>query len=150
RNRRLLPLGVFALFLAAGCLGAESETAGPSDKSKPVPGKDGPVHSRPVVLVEAVYPGANAQVVADTVAAPVEQQVNGVEGMLHMTSRCTNEGAFTLAVTFRPGTDLAQAVALVQKRVNLALPILPDVVKQSGVSVKQRPAALLLFVKVYS
>src|SRR6184192_4139653 len=60
----------------------------------------------PTVEVSAIYPGANAQVVADTVAAPIEQQVNGVEGMLYMASQCTNDGTYGLTVTFKPGTDL--------------------------------------------
>ena len=60
----------------------------------------------PTVEVSASYPGANAQVVADTVAAPVEQQVNGVEGMMYMSSQCTNDGTYTLTITFQPGSDL--------------------------------------------
>src|SRR5262245_32839384 len=60
----------------------------------------------PTVEVTAVYPGANAQVVADTVASPIEQQVNGVEDMLYMSSTCANDGTYTLTITFKPGTDL--------------------------------------------
>ncbi len=104
----------------------------------------------PVLVVQAVYLGASAQVVADTVAAPIEQQVNGVEGMLHMASRCTDDGGYTLAVTFRHGVDVKLARVLVQNRVNLALPILPDVVKRGGVTVEQKPAGVLLLVKVFS
>src|ERR1700728_3730134 len=71
----------------------------------------------PTVEVAAVYPGANAQVVADTVAAPIEQQVNGVERMLYMSSQCTNDGSYNLTITFELGTDLNFAQVLVQTRV---------------------------------
>src|SRR5712672_480562 len=71
----------------------------------------------PTVEVSAVYPGANAKVVADTVAAPIEQQVNGVEGMMYMSSQCTNDGNYTLSITFKLGTDLNIAQVLVQNRV---------------------------------
>src|ERR1044072_2799011 len=60
----------------------------------------------PTVEVSAIYPGANAKVVADTVAAPIEQQVNGVEGMMYMVSQCTNDGAYSLSITFQNGVDL--------------------------------------------
>ena len=87
----------------------------------------------PTVEVSASYPGADAQVVADTVAAPIEQQVNGVEGMLYMSSQCTNDGAYTLTVTFKLGIDLNMAQVLVQNRVAMAEPILPDLVNRKGV-----------------
>ena len=74
-------------------------------------------------------PARTAQVVADTVAAPIEQQVNGVEGMMYMSSQCTNDGTYTLTVRFDPGTDLNLAQVLVQNRVSLAQPILPDLVQ---------------------
>src|SRR5262245_30280534 len=97
----------------------------------------------PTVEVAAVYPGANAHVVADTIAAPIEQQVNGVEDMLYMQSQCTNDGHYTLTVTFRPGTNLNLAQVLVQNRVNLASPILPDLVKRRGVNVKKKSPSTL-------
>jgi multidrug efflux pump subunit AcrB len=91
----------------------------------------------PLVTVTASYPGANAQVVAETVAVPIEQQVNGVEDMLYMVSQSNNDGSCTLTVTFKPGVNLEVAQVLVQNRVSLAMPILPDAVKQTGVAVKR-------------
>src|SRR5271156_5096588 len=73
----------------------------------------------PTVEVYAIYPGANAQTVADTVAAPIEQQVNGVEDMMYMSSSCGNDGSYTLTVTFKPGVDLNIAQVLVQNRESL-------------------------------
>src|SRR5438270_3225115 len=104
----------------------------------------------PTVEVSAVYPGANAQVVADTVAAPVEQQVNGVEGMMYMSSQCTNDGNYTLTVTFHNGIDLNMAQVLVQNRVALAQPILPDLVKRRGVTVKKKSPSVLMIVNLFS
>jgi multidrug efflux pump subunit AcrB len=104
----------------------------------------------PTVEVSAIYPGANAQVVADTVAAPVEQQVNGVEGMLYMSSQCTNDGTYTLTVTFQNGVDLNMAQVLVQNRVALAQPILPDLVKRRGVTVKKKSPSVLMIVNLFS
>src|SRR5437868_8963355 len=74
----------------------------------------------PTVTVTASYPGANAQVVADSVAAPIEQQVNGVDRMMYMSSQCTNDGAYNLTVTFEIGTDPNINQVLVQNRVSLA------------------------------
>ena len=104
----------------------------------------------PTVEVFAVYPGANAQTVADTVAAPIEQQVNGVEDMMYMSSRCTNDGTYTLTVTFNPGTDLNIAQVLVQNRVNLGLPVVPDLVKRRGVTVKKKSPTVLMIINLYS
>src|ERR1700741_5606572 len=83
----------------------------------------------PTVRVTASYPGANAQIVADTVAAPIEQQVVGVEGMLYMSSASNNDGSYTLDVTFALGTDVNTAQVLVQNRVAIATPTRPHVVQ---------------------
>src|SRR5215831_8402281 len=80
----------------------------------------------PTVRVTASYPGANAVVVAETVAAPIEQQVNGVEDMLYMSSQSNNDGSYSLDVTFALGTDVNMAQVLVQNRVAIAEPSLPD------------------------
>ncbi|MHB8866925.1 MAG: efflux RND transporter permease subunit, partial [Pirellulaceae bacterium] len=80
----------------------------------------------PTIRVSAVYPGANAEVLASTVAAPIEQQVNGVEDMLYMSSTSSSDGSYSLTVTFEIGTDLDDAQVLVQNRVALAAPLLPE------------------------
>ena len=104
----------------------------------------------PTVEVSAHYPGANAQVVADTVAAPIEQQVNGVERMLYMSSQCTNDGRYALTVTFKNGVDLNMAQVLVQNRVSLAQPILPSLVQRRGVMVKKKSPSVLMIVNLFS
>jgi multidrug efflux pump len=104
----------------------------------------------PTVEVNGIYPGANSRVVADTVAAPIEQQVNGVEDMLYMSSQCCNDGTYILTVTFKPGTDLNVAQVLVQNRVNLAQPVLPPLVQRRGILVKKKSPAILMIVNLYS
>src|SRR5215831_9201562 len=88
----------------------------------------------PVIQTTANYPGASAQVVADTVASPIEQQVNGVPGMIYMESTSASDGSYTLKVTFELGTNIDIASVLVQNRVNIAMPKLPDDVKRQGVT----------------
>jgi multidrug efflux pump len=104
----------------------------------------------PTVQVSCVYPGASASVVSETVAAPIEQQILGVENMLYMSTQCTNDGGCSISVTFEVGTDLDMAQVLVQNRVNLATPSLPSEVKQTGVSVKKRSPSILLVVNLIS
>src|SRR4029078_7316503 len=104
----------------------------------------------PTVQVSCTYPGASSKVVAETVAAPIEQQVIGVENALYMSSQSTNDGGYNLTVTFEVGTNLDMAQVLVQNRVNLALPTLPSEVKQTGVSVKKKSPSILLVVNLIS
>ena len=104
----------------------------------------------PTVVVSAKYPGANAQIVRDTVAAPIEQQVNGVQDMLYMSSVCGNDGGYELTITFELGTDLKMAQVLVQNRVSLALPLVPALVQRQGVSVKKKSPSALMIVNLFS
>ena len=104
----------------------------------------------PCVQVTAFYPGANATTVRDTVAAPIEEQVSGVEGMMYMSSRCTNDGTYTLTVTFKLGTDADMAQVLVQNRVSLALPVIPPLVQNEGISVKKMSPNTLMIVNLVS
>ncbi len=104
----------------------------------------------PQVQVTAKYPGANAQVVEQTVASVIEAEVNGVEGMIYMSSKSTNDGSYTLTVTFAVGTDGDTAQVNVQNRVSLATPKLPEDVTRQGLSVKKQSTAMLMVVSVYS
>ncbi len=109
-----------------------------------------PAITPPTVRVATVYPGANAAVVADTVAAPIEQQVNGVEHMLYMSSTSANDGSYSLTVTFEVGTNLDMAQVLVQNRVSIAQPSLPDEVKRQGVTVKKQSTSFIQFISLNS
>ena len=104
----------------------------------------------PVVQVSAIYPGANAKTVAETVATPIEQEINGVERMLYMSSRCTNDGQMYLDVTFEVGTNLDMAQVLVQNRVSIAEAKLPEEVKRQGVTTKKKSPSILLCVNLIS
>src|SRR3954447_9122300 len=104
----------------------------------------------PGVVVSIKYPGANAQVVADTVAAPIEQQVNGIEGMLYMSSQSGNDGSYSLTVTFDVGTDLKTAVVKVQNRVALAMPQLPTEVQNQGITIRKKTPDILMIVNLFS
>lgn len=102
----------------------------------------------PTVLVTASYPGANAKTVRDTVAAPIEQQVSGVENMLYMSSNCTNDGMYQLTVTFKLGMDSDMAQVLVQNRVSLAQPVIPSLVQRQGINVKKMSPSTMMIVNL--
>jgi hydrophobe/amphiphile efflux-1 (HAE1) family protein len=104
----------------------------------------------PTVLVTAVYPGANALTVRDTVAAPIEAQVSGVENMLYMSSQCTNDGTYSLTVTFKMGMDSDMAQVLVQNRVSLALPVIPALVQREGINVRKMSPNTMMIVNLIS
>ena len=104
----------------------------------------------PTVVVSATYPGANAQTLADTVAAPLEQEINGVENMLYLSSSSTSDGRLQVTITFKLGTNLDQAQVLVQNRVNAALPRLPEDVRRLGVTAQKRSPDLTMSVQFYS
>jgi HAE1 family hydrophobic/amphiphilic exporter-1 len=104
----------------------------------------------PTVQVTTRYPGASAQVLADTVALPIEEQVNGVQGMLYMQSTSTSDGTYTLTVTFDIGTDPDFAQVLVQNRVAIAVPALPPAVQQQGVTTQKKSTAILQIVTLSS
>ncbi len=104
----------------------------------------------PTVQVSATYPGANARVVAETVGAPIEQQVNGVENMIYMSSTSASDGSYALTVTFEVGTNLDIAQVLVQNRVKLAEPNLPEDVTRQGVNTKKKSTSIILIVSLFS
>jgi HAE1 family hydrophobic/amphiphilic exporter-1 len=104
----------------------------------------------PTVTVNARYPGANAQTVANTVAAPIEQEVNGVEGMLYMSSNSTSDGQMNLTITFKLGTDLDEAQVLVQNRVAIAEPRLPEEVRRNGIVTRKNSPDLMMVIHLLS
>lgn len=104
----------------------------------------------PTVFVMATYPGADAQTVAQTIGVPIEEQVNGVEGMMYMNSTSGSDGSYMLEITFENGTDLDMATVKVQNRVSQAEPVLPSAVKQQGVNVMSRSSDIILFIAIES
>ena len=106
--------------------------------------------SPPTVQVTTTYPGANAQVLADTVASTIEEEINGVEGMIYMSSTCSSNGSYTLTVTFEVGTDMDMATVLVQNRVSTAMATLPEDVKRIGVTTKKQSTNMVLMICLIS
>ncbi len=109
-----------------------------------------PEVSPPTVQVSATYPGGNAQVIAETVATPIEQEVNGVEGMLYMSSNSASDGSYTLQVTFELGTDMDMATVLVQNRVSIATPKLPEEVRRQGITTQKQSTQILQMISLKS
>src|SRR6187549_2150708 len=104
----------------------------------------------PSIVVRAIYPGANPKVIAETVATPIEESINGVEGMLYMGSQATADGQMTLTVTFALGTDPDKAQQLVQNRVSQAEPRLPEEVRSLGITTVKSSPDLMLVVNLIS
>jgi multidrug efflux pump len=136
------PVFAWVLSLVILLLGAVAAWTLPISQYPPI--------TPPTVQVTAMYPGANAVVVADTVGAPIEEQVNGVEDMMYMSSQSTNDGSYTLTITFEIGTDPNMAQVLVQNRVALAMPQLPAQVQLQGVNTKKTSPDILLAVSLFS
>ena len=104
----------------------------------------------PQIQVNATYPGASSEIIAQTVAAPLEQEINGVESMLYVSSQSTNDGRLTISITFATGTDLDTAQVLVQNRVSAALPRLPEPVRRLGVTTVKNSPDMLMVINLFS
>ncbi|NOZ78584.1 MAG: hydrophobe/amphiphile efflux-1 family RND transporter, partial [Acidobacteria bacterium] len=104
----------------------------------------------PEITVSAFYPGANAKVVADSVAAPIEEEVNGADKMLYMSSSCSNNGSYRLSVTFAVGTNPDIDQVNVQNRIQLAMPRLPQEVRAEGIDVRKRSSDMMAVISFYS
>lgn len=115
-----------------------------------LPVEEYPTITPPTVVVSASYPGANASTIADMVGTPIEQQVNGVEGMLYMSSTSSSTGTYQLTITFEVGTDLDMATVLVENRVNMALSTLPQEVTQIGVTTTKESTNVVMFISLTS
>ena len=109
-----------------------------------------PVITPPSVQVSTAYPGAGATVVAESVTAPMEEKINGVENMIYMSSKSASDGSCNITVTFEVGTDVDMATVLVQNRVNEALPVLPEEVKRQGVKVEKQSTNITLMINIVS
>src|ERR1700759_20606 len=115
-----------------------------------LPGAQFPDITPPQVVVSSIYPGASAQVVADTVTTPLEEQINGVEGMTYMSSTSANDGSSTITATFDVGYPLAIAAVALQNRVSQAASSLPAIVNQAGVTIKKQNPNFVLIVNLTS
>lgn len=138
-ERPIFSIVLAVVMLLAGCLTIST-----------LPVAQYPDITPPTVRISATYPGADAETVAKTIAVPIEQQVNGVEDMMYMSSTCGSDGSYGLTITFKNGTDLDEAAVKVQNRVALADPQLPAAVKEQGVSVMSESSNIILFAALES
>lgn len=139
-SRFFIERPIFAMVLAIAMLMVGIITV------KTLPVAQFPDITPPTVMVSASYPGADAATVASTVGVPIEEQVNGVEGMMYMSSTSSSDGSYSLTITFEVGTDLDMATVKVQNRVALAEPTLPTSVKEQGVNVMSRSSNIIMFI----
>ena len=138
-NRPIFATVLSILIVVAGVISLSS-----------LPVEQYPTITPPTVVVEAQYPGANATTIAQMVATPIEQQVNGVEGMLYMSSTSSSAGIYKLTVTFEVGTDLDMATVLVQNRVNIAQSALPQEVTKLGITTTKESTNVVMFLTLTS